>query len=203
MKPEPEPGNQIVVHILQLARGKGACEHDATAARLQTLDGREHLVLHLFFSLQEMHVFQQQQVHIPESVLETLRIAGAQSLHEAGRKFFGRQIFDFRIAAIAALTDGLSYGLCQVGLAQSWPGAEEKGIHHCIGPAQILGSSIGEVVGGTDHKAVEAVTPVMLSARHFDREGELFGARRKKSLPGSLLRLYGNFLPRTLGWGNA
>ena len=176
-----EAGHKLGVHVAEFARRERACQDHAAPPALQGFDGRQHFILHFFLALEKVHVFQQQEIHIPEAALESLHFPCPQGLHEAGGKFFGGQVFHAGVGAIARLAQGVPHSLRQMRFAKPRTGTQKEHVHSRSGAGHVAGRGIGHVVGGTHDKAFKGVAPghrldLGRGKRCGDRQGQLFPA---------------------------
>ena len=74
----------------------------------------------------------------------------------------------------AALFQKLAHGgLHNVGLAKARLGTHEEGLHVTVGAAHVLGGSHGHGIGGTNHKVVKGVAPLLAQKRITGNGGRL------------------------------
>ena len=114
----------------------------------------EELFLGAVLAADELHIVDQQHVHGAEALLESHSVLMAQSVDKAEHELFRRKIN--HMAGRIALTNLPGDGVHQVGLAQTNPAVDVKGIERSrTRLGKPLGSGVGEFVGFATDEGLE------------------------------------------------
>src|SRR5207244_13211017 len=173
-----EPVPQALLEVGDVLRDLVGGEDDLSALVVERVEGVEELLLGTLATSQQLHVVEDENVDLPEALLELPHAVASQRRDEVVHERLGGQVGDAREQV--ALEDLMPDRVGEMCLAETDAAVDEERI---VMVARLgrdgLAGRVRELIRGADHEAREGVLRI---------EGTEEGARASLGAPGAGVR---------------